>query len=625
MAEEVKCPQRGRKCYTVQGFANPIEYDVPLIYDKVPEPPPYPEIMSLPYNPPYTINPDTGEFVWTEWPEVPNPSYPGHFKDDPIRVLPQQGNNPYYPYRHFDLSKTLVPIGNDSGSVELYGTAGNIMTLNPPYEGVNPKLKKIAKVSKFRIGQLINVRQQGGIGCVSIPDVPTKPADPNVLWELIFDTYQKNAALAGQEVSCSWSDNLNQIQAEINGVIKTTLSGPEYDTIVISVTNLKNYGGMYIRFGCDILKPINLKSQITDIQFDENLESETVGRQDIFFDTYEVENRLPNNDSPIGQWIVEWQTKTLVPYRASRYGKESDLLDIGSSNYVQNENYTARLSYRYKKLDKEGNNDDGNWTVCNNGFPSARLEAPSEQLSNVVVTSDTPYRRSGYTEICYNAKWTLTEDEEINKPWKGNTVSFKHYHWKTTTTTTYSPYNAYPDYVTDPDYPYGGRPTTTYSFEIDDGVTISKTFAESDFNIYSSNYNSYTKSVWGTIPSVPLSTEHYLSKYRVTEYDSHFIDFTFYYWDSVWNVWRPETRNVPTYSVDTAIDLNEPSYTNQSLQDQYVYALISLARYKIQYGSDANFPFSYIGDYVNYGGYTVNYYDNSELNYLIPTPPSFLP
>jgi len=605
MAQEIPCPQRGRRFYSVQGFDNPIEYDVPRIYNLVPKPPPWPQITMEPYNPGYVINPETGELEWTEWPYESNPSYPGHFEDKPIRVLPYGGE-----YSHNAYTNSGIAIGIQSGTAEIIGTAGNpnlIVTLNPPYEGLSFKAKDVAKVSMFREGQLIDIIQNSGMNATSLPDMPPKPTDPNQEWLFTFNTYTKNSTLNGQEVKCTFGTPLvTENYGYLNGVIKTTSSGTEYDTITISVTNAVIYGGVYNYFLCSIVNPIKLKCQYTGSIFDTNLDSETVGREDIYFDIYEVENRV---EGTLGNWRIEWQNKTLVPYFSQFTGQTT--WDIGSSNYVQNENYTARLCYSY-------NSSPSNWQYGSEYY-LAKLEL-FNQIIDTVVISNTDYLKSGYTDYYYNCKWTLKEDEEINKPWKNNTISFKYYFWKTVITTTYSTYTAYPDYITDPDYPWGGRPTTTYVNTIEDGESITKTFEESDFDINSPNYSPY--SVWGLKPEGELTKTNYAMKYRPNEYENHFIQFTFYRWDSLHQEWYPDTQFVPTLEIQT---LKAMKNVNRTLQDKYVYSMMTQFEYKELYGGQASLPGAYIGDYVNYGGYYGNNYYGNNLNYDKPTPHSFLP
>lgn len=481
--------------FTAQSYSNPQEYDPARVQPTVPDysnPPP-----NWPFSP---------------YPTKPNPNYPGYYLEPPIYSTPSFNNNPYCGgEQKFGLSKSGIIIREGAGFCYLDNKTQIIYNNNSYYneqgEIVNP-IYDIVRKCQFRINQLIDVEQfislyYYPIQLNPLPAVFNPNSDPET-WIVSF-VVPKNSCFVGQEIGFS------AITSGAGSVIVKTVN--EYNEIydLITARSVRWYltDQAFDVFGLQVVNPIRLKAQVTDIQYNDNELSENLGEISVFFETYQVEN-TKENYSALSNWFVKWQ------HQAGNY-------DSDGQNYNQNESYAAKQSY----------NITLNVAGASRGYCSFDF---SEWNYEGFVTSDTDFLKSGYSNTFGNARWEIYDDDEANRPWNGVQLSVDYKIEKTRTTTNYY----YPNLILMPPY-YNIEDSysETNTVKNTDYGSISKTFYDGDFSLTSSSShwigpteNGHPSGqgsgfCWGTKPDGPLTSSNNLIKYKSGEYEAVYQEITF--------------------------------------------------------------------------------------------------
>ena len=133
---------------------------------------------------------------------------------------------------------------------------------------------------------------------------------------------------------------------------------------------------------------------------------------------------------------------------------------LGSENYIQN-SYPSAVACKDRAF-----------------FPVGQFSFPVDVDSTLIVTSDTPTSKSGYTFSTYKGLTVTKEDEyDYNRPYEGITITLTRPREQTTVTTTYT---------YDPD-----ESNTTVNVVEIDPITHSHTFDFNDFFPITSGERTY--------------------------------------------------------------------------------------------------------------------------------------
>lgn len=248
-------------------------------------------------------------------------------------------------------------------------------------------------------------------------------------------------------------------------------------------------------------------------------------------------------------FLVTPTTTGTIPYFEGERFKEGWIIILYAGTEGSPVNMTARVtssneeSFTFQAYEAKGSGTHSFWTIITqwenaenyiqnpvysakeissrNFTPvTAEFLWPVGGSSETVVTSDTDLYKAGYTNVTYGGRTIVVEDEnDINRPYVGVTVSYSNEFTTTTTVTTWN-------YAVNP-------PEEIITITVDKTtITHSHTYGEGSFNVTDDGYQPGLPAVYedGNLVSFPTPSScikdiDSLGSYESYKYDNYFEEY----------------------------------------------------------------------------------------------------